>query len=260
MSLLSIEFILGAFLVFVRVSALVGSAPFFSNGSIPMRVQLFFAVSLTVMLYPIVPVQGGGIPLDATTLEVVILVLQEVLVGVAMGLTGQLIFAGLQMGGELMSVNIGLSFASVVDPVNQSQGSIVSQLFGLLGVLVFIGVGGDGYYIRALAHSFDVVPLGEGMVTRAAPAFIEIATYLFVVGVQMAAPFIIVLFLLDLSLAIFARIMPQANIFFIALPLKLGIGMLLLILILPYAPAAFDRFFTRLWEFLAMVLEYLGGV
>lgn len=259
-SLLSIEFILGAFLVFVRVGALVGTAPFFSNGSIPMRVKLFFAMALTVMLYPLVPLQSGGIPIDATTLEVVILVFKEVLVGAAMGLTGQLVFAGLQMGGELMSVNIGLSFASVVDPVNQAHGSIVSQLFGLLGVLVFIGAGGDGYYIRALASSFDVVPLGEGMVTQAAPVFIEMATYLFVVGVQMAAPFIIVLFLLDLSLAIFARIMPQANIFFIALPLKLGIGMLLLILILPYAPVAFEHFFIKIWDYLSMMLEHLGGV
>lgn len=257
MSLLSIEFILTAFLIFVRVAAVVGTAPFFSNGSIPMRVKLFFAMALTVMLYPVVPVQSTGIPVDATTIEVVVLIFKELLVGAAMGLTGQLVFAGLQMGGELMSVNVGLSFASVVDPVNQSQGSIVAQLFGLLGVLVFVGVGGDEYYIRALAHSFDVVPVGEGMVTQAAPVFIEMATYLFVVGVQMAAPFIIVLFLMDLSLAIFARIMPQANIFFIALPLKLGIGMLLLILVLPYTPVAFEHFFERVWDFMSMLLEQI---
>lgn len=257
MSLLSIEFILTAFLIFVRVAAVVGTAPFFSNGSIPMRVKLFFAMALTVMLYPVVPVQSTGIPVDATTIEVVVLIFKELLVGAAMGLTGQLIFAGLQMGGELMSVNVGLSFASVVDPVNQSQGSIVAQLFGLLGVLVFVGVGGDEYYIRALAHSFDVVPVGEGMVTQAAPVFIEMATYLFVVGVQMAAPFIIVLFLMDLSLAIFARIMPQANIFFIALPLKLGIGMLLLILVLPYTPVAFEHFFERVWDFMSTLLEQI---
>ncbi|MDZ7772894.1 MAG: flagellar biosynthetic protein FliR [Balneolaceae bacterium] len=254
MSLLSIEFILTAFLIFVRVAGVVGTAPFFSNGSIPMRVKLFFAMALTVMLYPVVPVQSTGIPVDATTIEVVVLIVKELLVGAAMGLAGQLIFAGLQMGGELMSVNVGLSFASVVDPVNQSQGSIVAQLFGLLGVLVFVGVGGDEYYIRALAHSFTVVPVGEGMVTQAAPVFIEMATYLFVVGVQMAAPFIIVLFLMDLSLAIFARIMPQANIFFIALPLKLGIGMLLLILVLPYTPVAFEHFFERLWDFMDTLL------
>jgi flagellar biosynthetic protein FliR len=258
MSIFSVEFILTAFLIFVRVSALIGTAPFFNNGSIPVRVKAFFAIVLTVMLAPSIPVQGAAVPVDGTNIEVVILILKEVLVGVAMGLTGQLIFAGLQMGGELMSVNIGLAFASVVDPVNQSQGSMVSQLFGLLGVLIFIGIGGDTYYIQALAKSFDIVPIGAGDVTMAAPVFVQIATYLFVVAVQMAAPFIIVLFLLDLSFAIFARIMPQANIFFIALPLKLGIGVILLLMVLPYTPMAFDHFFQKLWDFLWMVLQEIA--
>jgi flagellar biosynthetic protein FliR len=258
MSIYSVEFILTAFLIFVRVTALVGTAPFFGNDSIPVRVKAFFAIALTIMLAPTIPVQGAVVPVDAPILEVVILIVKEVLVGVAMGLTGQLIFAGLQMGGQLMSVNIGLAFASVVDPVNQTQGSIVSQLFGLLGILIFVGIGGDTYYIQALAKSFEVVPIGAGNITLAAPVFIRIATYLFVVGVQMAAPFIIVLFLLDLSFAIFARIMPQANIFFIALPLKLGIGIILLLLILPYTPMAFEHFFQKMWDFLWTVLQQMG--
>jgi len=163
------------------------------------------------------------------------------------------------MGGELISVNIGLAFASVVDPISQGQNSIVSQLFGLLGVLIFIGIDGHAYYIEALAQSFDIVPVGQAAAQQAAPVFINIATYLFVVGVQMAAPFIVVLFLLDLSFAIFARIMPQANIFFIALPLKVGIGFLLLLLILPYTPLAFESFFARIWDFLGNMLQALGG-
>lgn len=258
MSVYSVEFILTAFLIFVRVTALVGTAPFFGNGSIPVRIKAFFAIVLTVMLAPTVPLQGAPIPIDAPMLQVVILILLEIAVGIAMGLTGQLIFAGIQMGGELMSVNIGLSFASVVDPVNQARGSIVNQLFGLLAVLIFIIIGGDTYYIQALAKSFEVVPIGGADITLAAPVFIKIATYLFVVGVQMAAPFIVVLFLLDVSFAIFARIMPQANIFFIALPLKLGIGFILLMLILPYTPMAFEHFFQKLWDFLWQMLQAIS--
>lgn len=256
-SILRVEFILTAFLIFVRVGALVMTAPFFSSGTIPVKVKAFFAIVLTLMMYPVVSVEGMIIPIDATSLEVLVAVVKEMLVGVAMGLTGQLIFAGIQMGGELMSVNIGLSFASVVDPVNQGQRPLVSQLFGLLAVLVFISVGGGAYYLQALAESFEIVPVGDMHLQRAAPTFIQIATYLFVIGVQMAAPFIIVLFLLDLSFAIFARIMPQANIFFIALPLKVGVGVILMLLILPYAPAAFDNFFSRLWTYLDRILQVI---
>lgn len=255
MPIFSISFILSAFLIFVRVAALVGTAPYFSNGSFPMRVKIFLAMALSVMLYPVIPASSVTLTPDTHTLQVLVLILKELLVGAAMGLTGQVIFAGIQMGGELMSVNIGLSFASVVDPVTQGRNSIVSQLFGMFAILIFIGIGGDTFYIQALAESFSIVPVGGGNIALAGPIFIEMATYLFVVGVQMAAPFIIVLFLLDMSFAIFARIMPQANIFFIALPLKLGVGMILMLLILPYAPPAFQHFFQQLWSYLDRLLN-----
>lgn len=258
MPVFNTEFILTAFLIFVRITALVGTAPFFSNNMVPMRVKAFFAIILTIMLAPSIPLQEPAVPIDVPMLQVVVLILVEVLVGIAMGLTGQLIFAGLQMGGELMSVNMGLAFASVVDPVNQTQGSFINQLFGLFGVLIFITIGGDTQYLQALAKSFEVVPIGGGDVAMAAPVFIRMATYLFVVAVQMAAPFIVVLFLLDLAFGIFARIMPQANIFFIALPLKLGIGFIVLLLVLPYAPIAFEHFFQKLWDFLWTIIQEMG--
>jgi len=259
MEVFSIEIILTGFLIFVRVSALVGSAPYFGNASIPVRVKALTAIALTIILYPVVPLQGAAIPMDAKSLEVVIAIFKEVLVGVAMGLTGQVIFAALQMGGELMSINIGLAFASVVDPVSQNQGSIIGQLFMLLGIFIFLGIGGDIYYIRALAESFSIVPVGVVAAHQATPVFIHMATYLFIISIQMAAPFIIVLFMLDLSFAIFARIMPQANIFFIALPLKIGIGFLLLLLILPYTPMAFESFFNRIWGFLDQILRAISN-
>jgi flagellar biosynthetic protein FliR len=257
MPFLSVPFILSAFLIFVRVAALVGTAPYFSSGSFPPKVKVFLAMTLSVMLYPLIPAASVSLATDTHSLQILILIVKEFLVGFAMGLVGQLIFAGIKMSGELMSVNTGLSFASVVDPVNQGRNSIVAQLFGLFSILVFIGIGGDTYYIQALAKSFSIVPVGSGDFAMAAPVFIELATYLFVVGVQMAAPFIVVLFLLDMSFAIFARIMPQANIFFIALPLKVGVGFILLLLILPFAPPAFRHFFSEIWVYLDKMLHVL---
>lgn len=259
MELLSVEMILAAFLIFVRIGALIATAPFFSNGSIPVRVKVFFSLVLAVMLLPVIPVQGMVIPVDANMLQVTVAVFKELIVGVAMGLTGQVLFAALQIGGELFSLNTALTFASIVDPVNNAQQAIISQLFILLGTFVFISGGGDAYYIRALAHSFEVVPPGTVQAGMAAPIFIEMATSLFLLGVQIASPFIVVLFLMDLSFAIFGRIMPRANIFFIALPLKMGIGFMLMLWVLPYAPTAFDMIFDRIWEYLDQILSVLGG-
>ncbi|PWN05189.1 flagellar biosynthetic protein FliR [Rhodohalobacter mucosus] len=257
--LFTVEYILTAFLIFVRVGALMATAPFFSNGSIPVQVKVFFSLILSVMLFPLIPVEGMAIPTDAGMLDVLVAIIKELLVGVVMGLTGQILFAALQIGGELMSLNIGLTFASVVDPVNSTHQSIIGQLFVLLGTFVFISSGGDAYYIFALAHSYEVVPVGTVQAAAAAPLFIEMATRLFLLGVQISAPFMVVLFLMDLSFAIFGRIMPRANIFFIALPLKAGVGFLLLLIVLPFAPTAFERIFADIWMYLDRILLLMGG-
>lgn len=258
MPVFSVSFILSVFLIFVRVAALVGTAPYFSSKSFPIRIKVFLAIALSVVLFPVIPASSVHLPYDTHALQVMVLILKEILVGAAMGLTGQIIFAGLEMGGALMSINIGLGFARVVDPVNQGQKLIIGQLFVMLGIFIFISIGGDLYYIQALAKSFSIVPIGTANIAMSAPVFIKMATYLFIVGVQMAAPFIIVLFLLDMCLAIFARIMPQANIFFIALPMKLGAGFILLLLILPYTPPAFHKFFHHIWHYLDMLLHAIG--
>src|SRR6056297_2474472 len=138
MELLNVEIILTSFLIFVRVGALMATAPFFSNGSIPVQVKVFLSLVLAVMLFPVIPVQDMGIPVDANMLQIVVAVIKELLVGVALGLTGQILFASLQIAGELMSLNIGIAFASLIDPVNQTQQSLIGQLFVLLGTFIFI--------------------------------------------------------------------------------------------------------------------------
>jgi len=257
-SIFSIEYILSSFLIFVRVAAMIGTAPFFNGAAFPNRVKLFFAFALTIMMYPSVSADEMNLTAGDSSLQVLVAILKEILVGVSMGLTGQIIFAGIQMGGQLMSVNIGLSFASVVDPVNEGQNQLVSQFFSFLAILIFLGIGGEAIYIRALEQSFQIVPVGNAQMAAAAIPFFDMIKYLFIIGVQISSPFIIVLFLLDLSFAIFARIMPQANIFFIALPLKVGVGVILLLLVLPYTPVALEHFFNQMWQYLGELLQAIS--
>jgi len=183
-----------------------------------------------------------------------------VLTGAALGLVGQLIFAGLELAGRLISIKIALGFANIVDTMTQQQSAVISNLFTMIAVLVFLSVDGDKIYLNGLVESYNVIPLAEGQVQLAGPLMLEIATYLFIIGVQITSPFIIVLFLLDLSLAIFARIMPQANIMFIALPIKLGVGIILLILVVPYLPVAFEMMFQHLFDYLRQIIEIMMPV
>lgn len=236
---------------------MIMTAPFFSSAAFPAQVKIFFAIITSVLLYPVIPAQNVLIAADSGALFLATAIILEVLVGVALGLVGQLIFAGLELAGRFISLKIALGFASVVDTMTQQQSSIVSNLFSMLAVLVFLAIDGEKIYISALVQSFDAIPVQQAQIELAGPYMLEIATYLFVIGVQITAPFLIVLFLLDLSLAIFARIMPQANIMFIALPLKIGVGFLLLILIVPYLPVVFEIMFQRLFDFLQEIMEIM---
>jgi flagellar biosynthetic protein FliR len=205
----------------------------------------------------VIPAQNVGIDPQSGFIFITTAILMEVLVGAALGMVGQIVFAGLELAGRLISLKIALGFASMVDSMTQQQSTVVSNLFSMLAVLIFLSIGGDKMYLKGMVKSFEVIPLQGAQIELAGPFMLEIATYLFVIGVQITAPFIIVLFLVDLSLAIFARIMPQANIMFIALPIKLGVGFILLYLVSPYLPVAFEMMFNRMFEFLEQLIALL---
>ncbi|SHG14370.1 flagellar biosynthetic protein FliR [Fodinibius roseus] len=250
MSLLSAEYILAAFLIFVRVSSLVMTAPFFNSAAFPARVKLFFALIVSFMLSFIIPAESVLVPLQAGLPFLATAIILEVLVGVALGLVGQLIFAGIEMAGTLISLKITLSFAQIVNTMTQQKSDVVANLFSMFAVLIFLSMEGDKVYLSGLVKSFELIPINQAELQQAGPFMLEIAKYLFVIAVQLAAPFLIVLFLLDLTLAIFARVMPQANILFIAIPIKLLLGFLLLSWILPYMPDAASIIFERMYDYL----------
>lgn len=258
MELLSTDYILAAFLIFVRVSSMVMTAPYFSSAAFPATIKIFFSLIISVLLYPVIPAENVMIPTDSGTLFLAGTIILEVLVGISMGLVGQLIFAGLEMAGKLVSLKIVLGFASVVDTMTQQQSTLISNLFSLLAILVFLSIEGDKIFINAMVKSFEVVPVNEASIHLAGPYFLEVTTSLFLIAVQIMSPFVVVLFLLDLSLAIFARIMPQANIMFISLPIKLGVGFILLILVAPYLPSAFTMMIQQIFDHILELLVILS--
>ncbi len=254
MEWLTYDVILSIFLIFVRVSGVIMTAPFFSNTAHPVQVKLYLSIVTTILLFNVIPAQGAFVSAEDGIIVIFTAIIVEALVGIAMGLIGQLVFAGLEMGGALISINTGLSFANVVDSSTQRQSMILSNIFTMVAILVFLSIDGDKIYITALAKSYQVVPAAEANIHLAGMYFLEVATYLFIVGVQLSSPFLITIFLLDVSLGIFARIMPQANMMFIALPIKFGVGIAMLMLVIPYLPAAFDMIFQNLFSFLEQLL------
>jgi len=255
---LSLDYILASFLIFVRVSSLVMTAPFFSTSSFPNQVKLYFSLVTSVILSFVIPADSIVIPLKSGLPFIVIAIILEALVGVALGLVGQLIFAGVEMAGRLISLKITLSFAQIIDTMSQQKTDLIGNLFSMVAIWVFLVIGGDKIYINALVKSFELIPIAHAHLQQAGPFMLEVAKYLFIVAVQLAAPFLIVLFLLDLALAIFARVMPQANIMFIAIPIKLLLGYFLLSWIFPYLPHAFKIVFDHLFKYMMEILQTIA--
>lgn len=250
--------IYAAFLIFVRISSVIMTAPFLGSAFFPSRVKMFFALAVTVVVLPTVPVAEMQVSANPKNLEVLLGITQEILIGVLMGLIGIIIFGGVQLAGQFVSIQTGLGFANIVDPQSQVQNPAISQVLTLLGIILFLAIHGDHVYLRAMVQTFHVIPIGTAQLSLVAPELIRIASQIFVIGVQLSAPFIVVLFLLDLAFAIFARIMPQANIFFIALPLKVFGGLVMLLLIVPKLEIAFNHYFRLLFDYLESVLSIIA--
>jgi len=258
MSLLSPTYILGLFLIFVRIGSLIMTAPYFNSAAFPRRVKLFFALILAFILAFVIPAENVMGSIQPTLPFLASAIVLELLVGAALGLVGQLIFAGIEMAGRLISLKITLSFAQMVNAMTQQKTDIVGNIFTMLAILIFLTVDGDKIFINGLVKSFELIPINQADLKQAGPFMLEVANYLFVIAVQIAAPFLVVLFILDLTLAIFARIMPQANILFIAIPIKLLLGFTLLSWLLPYLPDAFNKMFDELFEYLVRLLGIMG--
>src|SRR4051794_31350893 len=143
------------FLVLGRISPLFLLAPMFSSKSIPARVKSIVAVALAVGLTPIV--RHGHIDLDP--LGYGLLMVKELIVGLAFAYALGAMFSALQVAGSLLDTLIGFSFGATIDPVSGNQSTVLAQMYSLFGVMIFIVIGGDGWVVKGLGRTYDAVPL-----------------------------------------------------------------------------------------------------
>jgi flagellar biosynthesis protein FliR len=220
------------FLVLARIGPLFVVAPLFSSKMVPLRARGVAAVALAVGLSPIA-LKDGKVPTDALSLAG--LVGKEALVGFAFAFTVAVLFAAVSVAGSFLDTLIGFSYGGLVDPVNGNQSSVLSQLYTLVGVMVFIAIGGDTWMIQGLAKTYDLVGLTEmpaigALVGGAQHTFATI----FVSAVELAAPVLIALIITDAGFGVVSRVMPQLNVFAVGFPAKILVGFLIVAASLPF--------------------------
>ena len=229
-----------------RILALVASAPVIGNRQVPARVKIGLGLLITFLIAPTLNIPPDIEPSSGAGLFIM---LQQILLGLAMGFSMRLIFTAVEMAGDIMGMQMGLGFASFYDPVNATNTQIVAQFLGIIAVLLFLSLNGHLYMLDALAESFQIFPISTQMPSAHALHTLTLwGGSIFAHALRLALPLIGALLITNLALGILTRSAPQLNIFAIGFPVTLAVGFVMLALTLPYLGPLMDNFMQAAHE------------
>lgn len=215
-----------------RIMALIAASPLLGNSAVPASVKLSLGVMIAAIVAPAVPAWPATDPMSWAGL---LIVMQEMLIGLAMGFSIRIIFAAVEMAGEISSLTMGLGFATFFDPTTQGRSSAISQFLSLVATMAFLAVNGHLVLLSALVESFSTLPVSAIPVYGG--GFKQLADWggmIFSVGVQLSLPIVAALLITNVALGILTRAAPQLNLFGIGFPITLGVGLLVIAMTLPY--------------------------
>lgn len=221
------ESIFSFFLTLFRVSILVFLLPFFGGNVIPMQIKALLCLVLAWAVWPGLAFSGDLFP--GHPVQILLMLLGEVALGLTLGLMVQFLFAAVRTGGELISFQMGFSMISVADPLTGVTSAVVSHFLYMTSLLVFLVLNGHLYLLQALAKSFELIPPGGIFLNaEAGKGMLYFAGQIYVLAVKVAAPVMVAIFLVELSLALIGRTAPQMNVLILGFPLKIAVGFLFL--------------------------------
>jgi flagellar biosynthetic protein FliR len=240
--ILNTEYIFVFTLVFLRISAIVALTPVLGERSVPVRVKAGLALLIALLVFPIVRLELPAPPLDIGIVAAGLAMLGEVLIGVTIGFTVRIIFAGVQFAGNMMGLQMGLAIANVFDPVSSSQISIMAEFQYLFAMLVYLAVDAHHMLIYAVVDTYRfVAPFGFQFSPSLMHAIVLLANGMFVTAVKICAPVMAVLLFSNVALGVVARTVPQINIFIVGMPLHIATGLIITALTVPFFAAAIQR-------------------
>ena len=258
LSLLTPEILIVFLLLTIRIGAIVLSLPLLNSRNIPAQLKVMLILMLSVALYPLVQTQQVVIPQRLGHLGLI--VVSEMLIGLTIGFVAQILFAGIQLGGEIISQQMGLNFATIFDPQNAHQVSLIAHFQDVLAMLLFLSGSAHHWFIFAMAESLQSIPLGALSASGAVlPVILTLLGKACVIAIQLAAPVSIALLLATLVLGVIARLVPQLNVFMLSFPATLGLGMVMLALALPALMGGIQLAFGQLGNDLVQVIRVLGA-
>jgi flagellar biosynthetic protein FliR len=236
-----------------RIFALLASAPLFNNAAMPRRVRLVAGLVITVALVPTLPPMPAISPGSWVGLA---MLAQQIMIGVLMGFTLRIAFAAIDVAGELIGMQMSLSFAVFYDPQNAGQTPVLSEFLGLITTLIFLALNGHLLTLSVLAESFRLLPVSATpFASGGFASFMAWSSTLFSSGLLLALPLITALLIANLAMGVLARVAPQLNIFAVGFPVTLMSGFVVLMFSIPYFGAAMEKLFDQAFRAMGAIMR-----
>jgi flagellar biosynthetic protein FliR len=240
-----------------RIMGVLASAPIFNNAAQPKRVRLMAGLLITIALVPVLPPMPAIPPGSWVGLAVLA---QQIIIGVLIGFTLRIAFAAIDVAGELIGMQMSLSFAVFYDPQNAGQTPVISEFLGLVTTLIFLAMNGHLLTLSVLAESFKLLPVSATPLGVGGFGSLMVwSSALFSAGLLLALPLIAALLIANIAMGVLARVAPQLNIFAVGFPVTLMSGFVVLMFSIPYFGAAMETLFDRAFRALATILRASGA-
>jgi len=218
-------------IVFIRIVIMMMFIPVFGSPTVPWIAKMGFCGFLALIV-------TSNLNLDISGLgsaELFISIVRDFLIAIAIGLVVRFIFDGIQLAGEYISYQMGLTVMNIIDPLSNTQIPIVSQLKQLLALLIFFAVDGHHYLIKAVVSSFEYVPVGSQMFGQQfLKEVIKVSGRIFLIALQLSSPILVAMFVTNVAMGIIARAMPQINIFVLSFPVYIGLSLIIMGVFMPF--------------------------
>ncbi len=212
--------------VLMRVSMILLFLPFFGSKLTPMQFRIGLILAVSLVITPVVNIGFDGN-------DIAMILLREMIFSFVIALTVRFLFYAIDAGGQIMSTTMGLSIATVFNP-EIGQSTELTRLYSLIAMLLFLSLNGHHYFIYAVVSSFHYIPVGGADIKELVRAGIMLSGRIFEIALKIAAPIIAVVMITNILLGVLYKLIPQFNIFFVAYPLYISLGYVVLILGIPF--------------------------
>jgi len=225
--------LLGFAMVLTRISAFFVVVPVFSWKSIPLRIKVAMTVLISIFFSMITPLHIE--PNQVSTMKAILLMANEASYGLALGLIVTVVFSAVKLAGRIIERQMGLAMAQILDPLTGERTQPLGSLLEMIFIMMFLAANGHHAFLLIISRSYMAFPAGTTpTMSVLADGVIEAGSTMLFLGLRLAAPILAAFLLLLVVLAVLARIVPEMNILFISLPLRVGLGLLMVTVFLPF--------------------------